>query len=79
MNVCAETGSRPSAVRQTEYEYPWGIGSVSRESGHAEGLLSPKLNTVVANSFLKQLAESLTTTIKPSWSGTVPASTAANH
>lgn len=58
-NVWAETGSRPTVVRQTEYEYLWVIGAVSPESGHAEGLLSPKLNTSVINSFLQQFSESL--------------------
>lgn len=38
-NVWAKTGSRPTAIRQTEYEYLWVLGTVCPETGHAEGLL----------------------------------------
>jgi transposase len=47
------------AVRQTEYEYLWVIGAVCPETGHAEGLLSPKLNTEMINVFLSQFAATL--------------------
>ncbi len=57
--VWARTGSRPTAVRQTEYEYLWVIGAVCPETGHAEGLLSPKLNTEMINVFLSQFAATL--------------------
>ena len=40
-NVWARRGSRPVAVRQTEYEYLWILGAVCPETGKAEGLLSP--------------------------------------
>ena len=36
--VWARTGSRPTAVCQTEYEYLWVVGAVCPETGHAEGL-----------------------------------------
>lgn len=52
-NVWAAKGSRPTAVRQTEYEYLWVLGVVCPETGHAEGLLSPQLNTKIINSFLE--------------------------
>ena len=42
-NVWAPKGSRPTAVRQTEYEYLWVLGAVCPETGQAEGLLSPRL------------------------------------
>jgi transposase len=58
-NVWAKTGSRPTAVRQTEYEYLWALGAVCPETGHAEGLLSPQLNTKIVNEFLGQFAKSL--------------------
>lgn len=58
--VWSERGSRPTAVRQTEYGYLWVLGVVCPETGHAEGLLSPRLNTTVVNLFLEQ------------FSGTVP-------
>jgi transposase len=55
-NVWAQRGSRPTAVRQTEYQYLWVIGAVCPETGHAEGLLSPQLNTPIINTFLKQFS-----------------------
>ncbi|QDU89498.1 hypothetical protein Pla175_28890 [Pirellulimonas nuda] len=58
-NVWAEKGSRPTAVRQTEYEYLWVIGAVCPETGHAEGLLSPQLNTQIINSFLELFAKTI--------------------
>ena len=58
-NVWAKKGSRPTAVRQTEYEYLWVLGAVCPETGHAEGLLSPQLNTKIINEFLAQFARTL--------------------
>lgn len=55
----APTGSRPEAVRQTEYQYLWGLGTVCPETGHAEGLLSPRLNTGVMNVFLRGFSQTL--------------------
>lgn len=55
-NVWARQGSRPTAVRQTEYEYLW---VVCPETGHAEGLLSPRLNTQIVNLFLRQFSATL--------------------
>jgi transposase len=48
-NVWASKGSRPTAIRQTEYEYLWVLGAVCPADGQAEGLLSPRLNTDVVN------------------------------
>lgn len=58
-NVWAERGSRPTAVRQTEYQYLWVLGAVCPETGHAEGLLSPQLNTKVINSFLQLFSRTI--------------------
>jgi transposase len=58
-NVWAQRGSRPTAVRQTEYQYLWVIGTVCPENGHAEGLLSPRLNTDIINLFLRQFSETI--------------------
>jgi len=55
----APKGSRPRAVRQTQYEYLWVIGAVCPETGQAEGLLSPRLNTEVINIFLEQFSRTL--------------------
>lgn len=60
-NVWAKKGSRPTAVRQTEYQYLWVLGTVCPETGHAEGLLSPQLNTKIVNEFLSQFAKTLPT------------------
>lgn len=57
--VWAPTGSRPRKVRQTQYDYVWVIGAVCAETGQAEGLLSPRLNTDVINIFLHQFSQTL--------------------
>jgi transposase len=58
-NVWAKKGSRPVAVRQTEYEYLWVLGAVCPETGRSEGLLSPRLNTAVINVFLEEFSRTL--------------------
>jgi transposase len=58
-NVWAQRGSRPTAIRQTEYDYLWVLGAVCPQTGHAEGLLSPKLNTAIVNIFLEQFSQTL--------------------
>jgi transposase len=58
-NVWAQRGSRPKAVRQTEYQYLWVLGAVCPETGHAEGLLSPCLNTKMVNTFLEQFSQTI--------------------
>lgn len=58
-NVWARKGSRPTAVRQTEYQYLWVIGAVCPETGHGEGLLSPRLNTEVIQVFLQNFSATL--------------------
>ena len=58
-NVWAPKGSRPTAVRQTEYKSLWVIGAVCPDTGHAEGLLSPTLNTAIVNTFLEQFARTV--------------------
>lgn len=57
--VWAPRGSRPTAVKQTEYEYLWVIGAVCAETGQAEAILSPSLNTDVMNAFLREFSRSL--------------------
>ena len=57
--VWARTGSRPTAVRQTQYKYLWVLTAVCPETGAAEGLISPSLNTGVVNVFLKQFSAAL--------------------
>ena len=57
--VWARRGSRPTAVRQTEYGYLWVIGAVCPHTGQAEAILSPVLNTSIINQFLDQFSRSL--------------------
>ena len=55
----AKRGSRPTAVRQTEYNYLWVIAAASPQTGQAEAILSPVLNTGIINQFLDQFSRSL--------------------
>ena len=57
--VWAKTGSRPSAVRQTQYQYLWVLTAVCPQTGQAEGLISPSLNAGVIDTFLQQFSASL--------------------
>lgn len=57
--VWARKGSRPTAVRQTEYEYLWVLGAVCPETGQSEGLLSPRLNTDVVQAFLNEFSQTI--------------------
>jgi len=58
-NVWARTGSRPTAVRQTAYQYVWVLAAVCPETGHSEGLITPRLNTRYINTFLGQFSATL--------------------
>ncbi len=58
-NVWARRGSRPTVVRQTEYDYLWVIGAVCPETGHAESLFSPQLNTPIINMFLERFSATI--------------------
>ena len=60
-NVWAQKGSRPTAIRQTQYQYLWVLGAVCPETGHAEGLLSPQLNTKIINTFLELFSQTIPT------------------
>ena len=57
--VWAPKGSRPPAVKQTEYDYLWVVGAVCAETGQAEAILAPNLNTDVMNAFLREFADAL--------------------
>ena len=58
--VWAKTGSRPRAVRQTQYDYLYVLAGVCPQSGHSVGLLAPYLDTHIVNQFLAQFAQELT-------------------
>jgi hypothetical protein len=67
-----ERGSRPTAVRQTEYEYVWVIGAASPQIGQAEAIVSPVLNTAIINHFLDQFSRALAPHVHAAliWDGT---------
>ena len=55
----ARTGSRPTAIRQTRYDYVYVWAAVCPRTGQAVGLLSPDINTDTANVFLEQMSMEL--------------------
>lgn len=67
----AKRGSRPTAVRQTEYEYLWVIGAASPQTGQAEAILAPCLNTAIINQFLDQFSRALAPDVQAAmiWDG----------
>lgn len=54
-NVWAAKGSRPTAVKQTRYEWVHLFAAVEPKTRASSALLSPEMNTGVMNVFLKQL------------------------
>jgi len=57
--VWAKTGSRPRAVRQTESGFVYVLAATCAETGQAEGLIAPRLDTGIVNLFLNQLSLTL--------------------
>ncbi len=57
--VWARVGSRPPAIRQTQYDYLYVFSAVCPETGEATGLITPHVNTGAMNAFLAQLAAEL--------------------
>ena len=55
----AERGSRPCAVRQTQYGYLYVIAAACPTTGQAEALLSPYLNTKIINVFLREFSATI--------------------
>jgi transposase len=54
--IWAPTGSRPPAVKQTQYDYLYVVGAACPQTGQTVGLLSPHINTHVINVFFEQFA-----------------------
>jgi transposase len=54
-NVWAETGSRPTAVRQTKYEWCYLYAAVEPATGESAALIAPNVDTGTMNQFLKIL------------------------
>jgi len=57
--VWAKVGTRPRAIRQTQYDYLYVFSAVCPRSGDACGLISPHVNTDVMNAFLGQFSREL--------------------
>ncbi len=57
--VWARRGSRPSAVRQTQYDYLWVIAAACPATGGAAGIVMPHLDTATINLFLAEFSRQL--------------------
>jgi transposase len=51
------TGSRPTAVKQTEYEWVYLFGAVNPRTGDSSALLAPRANTEYMNHPLRFISE----------------------
>jgi transposase len=61
--VWARRGSRPAAVKQTQYEWLYVISAVCPKTGQSVGMLSPYISTEIVNVYLKQFARELATNV----------------
>lgn len=57
--VWAPKGSRPTAVKQTRYEWVYLYAAVEPETGFSSALLAPAVNTGTFNEFLRILAKEM--------------------
>jgi transposase len=57
--VWARVGTRPPAIRQTQYDYLYIFSAVCPQTGDACGLISPHVNSDVMNAFLQQFSREL--------------------
>ena len=57
--VWARTGSRPSAVRQTEYEWVYLWAAVEPATGASVAMITPTVDTALMGQFLAGLAATL--------------------
>jgi len=57
--VWARTNSRPSVVRQTEYQWVYLWAAVEPASGQAIAMITPTVNTNLMNLFLSGLSDTL--------------------
>ena len=55
--VWAPRGSRPRAVRQTEYQWAYVFGAVNPLTGQSSALIAPTVNTKLMSDHLKMIAE----------------------
>jgi len=57
--VWARTGSRPAAVRQTEYEWVYLWAAVEPATGRSVGMITPGVDTALMGTFLAGLSGTL--------------------
>ena len=57
--IWAATGSRPTAVKQTRYEWVYLYAAVEPATGESVALQAPQVNTGTMNVFLKMLGQEL--------------------
>ena len=57
--VWAKRGGRPTALKQTQYDYLYVMGAVCPSSGESVALLTPYVNTEMMNLFLERFSASL--------------------
>lgn len=55
--VWAEKGSRPAAVKQTEYDWIYLFGAVHPQTGQSSALLAPTVNTAYMSHHLRFVSE----------------------
>ena len=55
----AKVGSRPPAIRQTQYDYLYVFSAACPETGDAAGLITPNVNADAMNAFLEQFSAGL--------------------
>ena len=58
----AEKGSRPTAVKQTEYEWVYLFASVNPCTGESSAILTPTVNTAYMNEHLRHISEQVAAT-----------------
>jgi transposase len=57
--VWARRGSRPTAVRQTQYDYLWVIAAACPATGASTGIIMPGLDSEAINVFLAEFSRRL--------------------
>jgi hypothetical protein len=55
--VWAGRGSRPTAVKQTEYDWIYLFGAVNLQTGDSVALLAPTVNTYLMNTHLHMISQ----------------------
>lgn len=59
----AKRGSRPTAVRQNQYDYLYVYGAVCPATGDSKALIAPAVDTEIMSTFLRLFGESLPTDV----------------